>query len=434
VKVTKDKTENSQAYLTVEMEPAELEAAMQQAYKTLVKKANIPGFRKGKAPRNIVESYIGKESIMEEAINDMIPDAYEKALKEQNLEPIAQPEIELTKSEPVTFTAVVPLVPVITLGDYSTIKITPEEAKVTETEVDHVIEHLQHQNAIWEPMERPVATSDTVTINVKSDAEGKTFVNRDGLQYAVEPGSNFPAPGFSEQILGMNRDEEKEFEITLPADYVRTELAGKKVAFKVKITEIKQEKLPEINDDFAKTVSSECQDVKALREIILKDLNAREEERLKSEYEDKVIQSLIDISKLEYPPVIVEREITRLLNQQLQYIQMSGVNLQEYLKAIKKSPEEMRKDLQPRAEKRVKQSLVLGKLAEQEKIEVSDDEVRAEIETLMATTPEKQQAEARQQLESSTDNIKDMLEIRKALQKLAETAKADNKPQEIKNE
>jgi trigger factor len=181
--------------------------------------------------------------------------------------------------------------------------------------------------------------------------------------------------------------------------------------------------LPEVNDDFAKTVSPECQDIKSLRERISADLKTREEERIKAEYEDKVIQTLIDISKLEYPPVLVEREITRLLNQQFQYLQMNGVKLDEYIKSLKKTPEEMRNDLKPRAEKRVKQSLVLEKLGEQEKLEVSDEEVNSEIESLIKTTTENKQAEMRSSLESSRDSLKEMLIVRKALQRLVEIAK-----------
>jgi trigger factor len=363
---------------------------------------------------------------MEDAINDMIPDAYDEAIKEQDLKPIAQPEIELTQTEPVIFKAVVPLAPVVTLGDYKTIRIEPQEANVSEEEVEHVIEHLQHQNATWEPVERPVQLNDMVIIDVKSQVEGNDFLNRDGIQYAVEEGTNFPAPGFGEHLPGMNRGDEKEFNIHLPEDYARKEFAGKEATFKVTINEIKLEKLPEINDDFAKTVSSECPDMTALRATILKDMKAREEDRVKSEYDDKVIDALINMSKLEYPPVIVEREVTRLLNQQLQYMQMSGINLEEYMKTIKKTPEDMRKDLQPRAEKRVKQTLVLSKLGEDEKVEVSHEEIDAEIEILLKSTPENQQEEAKSQLESSHESIKDMLVIRKALKQLAEIAKTSN--------
>jgi trigger factor len=425
VKVTKEKIENSQAYLKIEMETAETDVALDQAYKTLVKKANIPGFRKGKAPRNIVEAYIGKDALFQEAVNAMIPEAYDKAIQEQQLQPIDQPLVEIENYNPVTYKAVVPLAPTATLGDYTTIKILPESVSVNEEQVDRVIDNLRHQNGTWEPAERPIAVHDMITLDVKSESEGKTFLNKDGMQYEVEEGYNFPAPGFSEQLKGMTRNEEKEFTLKMPDAWAQKDFAGKEVNFKIKVTEIKQEKLPEVNDEFAKTVSSECSDVRSLRERIKSDLTAREEERNKFEYEDKVIEGLLAISKLEYPPTVIDHEIDRLLNQQLQYLQMSGVNIEEYIKQIQKSPEQMRDEIKPRAEKRVRQSLVMEKFGEQEKIEVSPDEVKAEIDNLLKGVPEDKQTEMRGQFEASSDSVRKVLIIRKALQKLVESAKTD---------
>jgi trigger factor len=434
VKVTKEKIENSQAYLTVEMEPAEVEDALEHAYEHMVKSTNVPGFRKGKAPRTVLERHVGKEALLEHAINDMIPEAYEKAVKEQNIEPIAQPQLELSQIEPVIFKAVVPLPPTVTLGDYKTIKITSEEVKVEESSIDKVLEQLQHQNATWEPVERPVAFNDMVTVNIKSDVEGKAFVNRDGLQYQVEQGTTFPVAGFAEQLIGINLNEEKEFKLLFPADYSRKEYAAKEVSFKVKVSEIKQEKLPEVNEDFVKTVSSECQDIKTLREKIFEDLKSREAERIKNDFEEKTIQALVDMSKLEYPPVLVDQETNRLLNQQLQYLQASGINVEEYLKNIKKSTDELKEDLKPRAVKRVNQSLVLEKIAEQEKIEVSDEDIEKQIESLVQTYAKEKQDEVRTSFHSDTsrDSIKSALLIMKALQKLVDMAKSTDT--EIKSE
>jgi trigger factor len=426
VKVTKEKTENSQAFLTIEVEPGEVETGMQKAYQRVVKKANVPGFRKGKAPRELLERYIGKEALLEEALEDIVPDAYEKALKEQTLEPFAQPKIEVSQMEPVIFKAVVPLPPTVTPGDYKSIKVEPIASDFKDEDVDKVIEQLRHQNAVWEPVERPINTGDMVTMDIKSDVQGKPVINRDGWQYQLEPNTNFPLPGFAAQLVGLNQGEEKEFKLQMPVDYSNTELAGKDVAFRVKIGEIKQEKLPEINDEFAKIASPECQDVAALRERIATELKTRAEERARLDYEEKVIQAAVDISKVEYPPVMLESEIERLFNQQLQYLQMSGVNIESYLKALKKSPDDIRAEMKPRAEKRVLQSLVLEKIAEVEKTEVTDAEIDTEIETLLKSSNEKEQAEMRVSLNtpSSRESIKDMLLLRKAAQQLINIAKS----------
>ncbi len=424
MKATKEKTENSQVFLTVEVEPAEVEIGMQKAYRRVVKKANIPGFRKGKAPRELVERYFGKEYLLEEALEDIIPEAYEKAVKDQGIEPFAQPKIEVSQMEPVTFKAIVPLAPVVTPGDYKSLKVEPIVSDFKEEHIDKVIEQLRHQNAVWEPAERAVAMGDMVTMDIKSDVEGKALINRDGWQYQLDASSNFPLAGFADQLVGLNRGEEKEFTLPMPADYANKELAGKNAAFRVKINEIKQEKLPEVNDEFVKTAAPDCADVAALRERVAKELKDRAEERARLDYEEKVIQATVDISQIEYPPVLVERETERLLNQQLQYMQMSGMNIEEYMKAIKKTPDDLRAELKPRAEKRVKQSLVLEKIAEEDKPEVTDAEIDAEIETMVQSSAEKDRAAMRQSFNASRDAIKDMLKVRKTAQRLIDIAKS----------
>lgn len=436
MKVTKEKTENSQAYLTVEMDPSELEDALQHAYEHMVKGTSVPGFRKGKAPRAVLERHVGKEAVMDHALNDMIPEAYEKAIREQSLEPIAQPQIELEKVEPVIFKAIVPLPPTVVPGDYKNIRMTADEVKVDESSVDKVITQLQHQNATWEPVERAVAFNDLLNIDIQSNVEDKPFVNREGLQYTVEQGGTFPVPGFAEQLIGMNRTEEKEFKIQLPEDYGRKDYAGKEASFKIKVNEIKQEKLPEVNEDFVKTVSSESQDIKSLREMIYADLKSREAERVKNDFEEKLIQTIIDMSTIEYPPVLVEQETNRLLNQQLQYLQYSGVNVEDYLKTIKKNVDQLKEDLKPRAVKRVVQSLILDKIADEEKLEVSDEEIDGEIETFIQTYEESKQPQMREsfQSDSSRNSIKQALRVRKALERLVEIAKTENKQEEVNNE
>ena len=433
MKVTKEKVENSQAYLTVEMDQAEVDVALDGAYKKMVKKTTIPGFRKGNAPRDVFERHVGHEALLEEAINELIPDAYSKAVQEQALEPIAQPDIELEKLEPVVFKAVVPLSPTVTLGDYKTIRMTPDEVKIEEDSVDKVITQLQHQNATWEPVEREVAEKDLLNIDVKSDIDGLPFVNKIGLQYTVEKGSGYLVPGFPEQLIGIARGEEKEFKIKLPDDYGKKEYAGKEANFKVKVNEIKQEKLPEVNDDFIKLVASDCADIKTLREKIFADLKTREEERVKNAFEEKIIQAAVDMSKIEYPPVLVKDEIDRLFNQQLQYLQYSGINVDEYLKMLKKSTDELKEDLRPRAVKRVVQSLVLDKMADEEKLEVSEQEIDAELDAFVLNYEEGQRAQVKESLKASShESVEGGILVRKALAQLVEIAKTDNKKEEAK--
>jgi len=420
MKVTKDKTENSQAYLTIEMDPEETEKSVESAYKRMVKSARVPGFRKGKAPREIFERYVGKASLLEEALNSMVPQAYEDAIKEQELEAIAQPEIEVTKMEPVTFTAVVPLKPAIELGDYYTIKLQPDKAEITESNVDDVIEHLRHQYATWEPVERAVELNDMVAFDVESSVDGETYINQKGAQYQVTAEQVFPAPGFSEQLVGMTKGQEKEFKLTLPEENMEEKYAGKEVSFKITLNEIKQEMLPEMNDAFAQGVDAEFKTMEALKERTLSDLTKRAEERVKADFEEKVIDAVVDISKLEYPPVLVHAEIHRIVDQRFQGNQQE---VEKYLMSVNKTSEELHEELEPIAEKSVRRSLVLGKVIETENITVDDVEIDKEIDEITKDSGENKESIIKVlNTPDARGSIKQRLITRKAVLYLTEIA------------
>lgn len=427
MKVTKEKTEQRQAFLTVELESAEMAEAMEGAYKRLVKKTSIPGFRKGKAPRDVLERSIGRESLLEEAINSMVPQAYEQAVKEQELEPWGQPEIEITQAEPVIFTAVVPLSPTVELGDYNSVRVKMETEEITDEKTDAVMEEIRHQHASWEPVERPVEMGDLVTANIDGTVDERPFVKRLASQYQVEAGAAAPAPGFPEQLVGMNKGEEKEFKLTLPEDYQRPELAGKEVSFKVKIEEIKQEILPEMNDELAGMVSKEFKTVADLREEVVKNLKIQAEEKARMEFEEKVVTSVMDQAAVEYPPVVVEMEINRIINEQARQVQMSGRNMEDYLRSIGKTIEQMREDLRPVANKNIVASLVLGKVAEAEQSSVEEAEIDERLDGMVAGTDESRKEELRKMFDTpnTRESIRQNLMTRKTIDRLAEIAASD---------
>jgi trigger factor len=433
VKVTKEKEEKSQAFITVEVEPTEVETYMEKAYQRLVKRANIPGFRKGKAPRAILERYFGRDGLLNEAFDFLIPDTYEKALKEHSIEAIAQPEIEIIKTEPVTYKATIPLKPVVTLGDYKKIKIEPKEIKVTDKEVDDVIERLRHQHATWEPVDRPVAMHDLLGMDIWSTLEGKPFLNQKGWQYQVVEDSNFPSPGFGKELVGMKKDEEKEFKCRFPDDFVRKELAGKEVSFKVRLNEIKQEVLPEVTDDFAKQIETELPNVTALRDKILSELNNKADDDIKTDLEERTIDAAVAESKLEYPEILTKLETDRIIKRQMERFQSGEKPLDEYLKMINKTEQQLRDELKPFAEKNVTCALVLDKISQEEKIEIPDADVDAEIEKMVKPAEEKNKDELRRIFNSpqARESIKDGLLTRKTIECLVEIAKvSDNKSKE----
>lgn len=419
MKITKDKTENSQMFLTIEMEPEEVEESMQVAFKRLNKKARIPGFRKGKAPRDIFERYLGKEYLMEEALNDLIPTAYAKAVEERSIEAIAQPKIEIEQMKPLIMKATVPLKPTVELGDYKSLKVEKETIEITGEKVDEVIEQLRHQHATWEPVEgRPVEFDDLLIMDIVGMLGDKNVIEQKGAQYQVVAGQTFPVLGFAEQLVGMNPGDEKEFELEYPEDYGDEELAGNKVKFKINAIEIKKEVLPEISDEFAKTVGTEFETMAALRERAETDMKERAEQQSKSNFEEEIIHGIADISKVEYPPVLVESEITRILNQQFQ---RSSQSLEDYLATVGKTEEELREDLRPSAEHRVVHSLVLSKVAEVEEIEVSNEEVDEEIEDMVKDSTDKKE-ELRKFFSDPQirDSIVQNMLTRKTMEKLTE--------------
>lgn len=425
MKVTNEKIEGRQAFLSIEMEPAEVEESLEESYHRLLKKTDIPGFRRGKAPRVILERHLGRESLLEDALDNLLPKACKKAIEEQKLEAIASPSIEIAQTDPVIFKAIVPLQPTIKLGDYHQIQVTPQPVEVSEDDVSAIIERLRHQHATWEPVERPVGFNDLVVLDIESRVEDKPFINRKGVQYQVVQNYPFPVPGFAEQLLGMGRDEGKEFRLQLPPDYPKGELAGKEAWFKVKVVEIKQERLPELNDGFAKEVDPDIETLGLLRERIYGNLRLRADEKAKLDFEERVVDAVVNVTQVEFPPVLVETEIDWLLNQRLQRWQAAGGGLEEYFRSINKTEEELRKELRPLATKRTIGSLVLGEVAKAEKIEVSNSEIDAEIKDMTQDTDEAKKDELKRLLNTpqSRDSIKQTLTTRKTVQRLAEIAK-----------
>ena len=410
------------------MEPAEVEESLEEAYHRLVRETDVPGFRRGKAPRAILERYLSRESLLEDALNNLLPKACKKAIEEQKLEAIASPSIEIAQTDPVIFKAIVPLRPTIKLGDYQHIQVTPEPVEVSDDDVSAIIERLRHQHAAWEPVERPVGFNDLVVLDIESNVEDKPFINRKGAQYQVLQNYSFPVPGFAEQLLGMERDGDKEFRLQLPPDYPKGELAGKEAWFKVRVVEIKQERLPELNDGFAKEVAPDIETLDSLRERIYGNLQVRAEEKARIDFEERVVEAVADVTQVEFPPVLVEMEIDRLFSQRLQRWQAAGGSLEEYLRSINKTEEELREELRPLATRRTVWSLVLGEVAKVEKIEVSGSEVDAEIESMVKDTDEAKKGELKGFLNTpqSRESIKQTLMTRKTIQRLVEIAKGSN--------
>lgn len=419
MKVSSERIENSQVVLKVEAEPEEVERSLEEAYRHLVKRADVPGFRRGKAPRAMLERYLGKEALLGEAVERLVPQLYSRAVEEQGIDAIAQPEIEITQTDPVIFKATVPLRPTVELGNYREIRVDPEPVEVAEEEMEKAIEQVRYQHAPWQPVERPIQFGDLVTIDVKGSLEDGSLLDRKDLQYQVLKALPFPVPGFSEQLEGLDKGEEKEFTISFPADYEISHLAGKEYLFRVVVSEIKEQKLPEVNDEFAKSVGEGFEDLESLRQRIASALKALAEEKERRRFEEKVIDAVVELSKVDFPPVLVEREIDRLIRE-------TEASLEEGIRSRGRSEEELREELRPLATRRATIYLVLGKMAEEERIEVAEAEIEEEVEAIAQSAGERGE-EIRRMFNSTTarQSLKEVLLTRKTVKRLMEIASGE---------
>ncbi|MCL0098441.1 trigger factor [Dehalococcoidia bacterium] len=377
MRISSDRIEGCQMSLNIEAEPEEMERALEGTYRRLVKQAVVPGFRKGKAPRPMLERHLGRTALLNEAWDRLVPELYEQAVKEQGIEVFGQPQVEVTQVDPLIFKATVPVRPVVELGDYHAIKVTPEVVEVTGDKIDEALEKLRRTQVVWEPVEREARLGDLVGLYVEGSIEGKILLDKESEWYHLSADSTAPVPGFAGQVVGMKAGDEKEFALPFPEDHANPELAGKDCLFKVSISEVKEEHLPELNDEFAKSLEQDVETMDQLREKIAGSLKAAADSDARNKLERQVVEAVVGQADLEFPAVLVEREVDRMVHQQM--MALGGLDIDEYLKLRNLTREQYRDQLRPVAEKRVANALVLKKVAEEEKMEVSDSEVDAEV-------------------------------------------------------
>ena len=421
MKISSEPIENSQVSLNIEMEATEVDEYLDKAYGHLVSRIKVPGFRKGKTPRAILERHIGKDTLLQEALEHMIPDAYQKALVEQKIEAVARPEIQIIQTDPVVFKAIVPVYPTVTLGEYKGIRVESKPVEVTEKEMEAAIQQLRLQHATLVPVDRPAQIGDAVTMDIEGESEGKPFTIRKDLVYELVKESPLPLPGFAEKLEGIAKGEDRSFTLSYPADYKIPELASKDYAFKVKATEIKEQELPEVDDELAKTIGLES--LVALQEQLATRLKDRAEEIARSELEQKIMDEAVELSKVEYPPVLVEHEIERLVDDEARGFKDGLKGLESYLKSVNKTMEAHGEELRPVASRRVVRSLVLEKIAAAEKIEVDNSEIDEQIEK-MAKDADKQAEDVRKlfNLPQARKSIENFVLSRKTMDRLKQIA------------
>ena len=380
-----EKLEKSMAKLTITVEAAKFDAAVDSAYQKNKGKIALPGFRKGKAPRAMIEKMYGTGVFYEDAANELIPEAYETAAKESELEIVAQPEIEVTQMEKGTdfiFTATVAIKPEVTLGDYKGIEVEKKEAEVSEEEITAEIDKAREANSRLITIEdRATEDGDTVIIDFDGYVDGKQFEGGYAEDYTLVLGSHSFIDNFEDQLVGKNLGEDVEVNVTFPEEYHVDELKGKPALFKVKIKEIQKKELPELDDDFAQDVS-DFDTLDEYKADVEKKILENKENQIKREQEDQIIEKIIENAQMEIPQQMITAQTRQMTQEFAQRLQSQGLSLEQYMQFTGLTPQKMMEDLEPQALKRIQSRLVLEAVVAAENIESSDEEIDKELENM----------------------------------------------------
>ncbi len=420
-----EKTENAnEVKLELTVEAQKFSEAIQKVYFQSAKYFNIPGFRKGKAPMNIVEKYYGKEIFYEDAFNEVAPEVLEEALKENNIEAVSRPDIEVTqieKGKDLIFTAVFQTKPEAELGKYKGIEIPKIEYNVSDEDINHELGHMQEHNARLISVEdRAVEKGDISVIDFEGFVDGVAFEGGKAENHELEIGSNTFIPGFEDQIIGMKIDEEKDINVKFPDEYFSKDLAGKDATFKVKLHEIKKKELPTLDDEFAKDVS-EFDTLEELKKSIKDKMEKENEQKQKYETEDAVIKAVCENVKVDIPSGMIENETEDMLRNIENRLSYQGLKLEQYLNMMGKTAEEVKKEYEPQAIEAIKSRLMLEAVIKAEKIEATEDEIVEKVKE-MAKNYGKSEDEFIKN-ENVRKYIKSGLESEKALEFLVKNAK-----------
>lgn len=444
MKVSTEKIPDSQVLMTIEVEQERLDQARKDAVKKLSPKAKVPGFRPGKAPPDMVRRYFGEEAILDEALDALVPQVYVEAIQaNEGIEPIARPRLEVATTDPLVVKATIPVRPTVELPDYSDVRVSVEPVAVEESRIDDTIEALRRRAATLEPMERELGWGDVVRMEIEAyvevegaaptlvDPSGKPLVaskqrepivNRQEAEVQLNQDADVLFPGFEEQLVGKKKGDRLELELEVPEGVGDDRFKGKQAHFSVSILETKQEVLPEVDDDFLKAIGDGYATLEALRERIRADIVRAEERAREDRWHGEILAALVERATIEYPPVLVEAEIDNLLHDQFGHVQHEP-NFSEYLQSLGISVAEMREQARPAAEARLRNGLVLGKVTEMEGIDVTDEEVGAEIERMVASSgPQGEQMRQLFATDEARRTLRRNLLTRKTLNRLVEIA------------
>jgi trigger factor len=420
--VTKDSVTTTEVTLTISMDSDDEEPFLNRSYRRVASRVRIPGFRPGKAPRAVVENHMGREALVHEALEFMIPESLDQVLKDEDIQAFMEPQLEVIDMAPVSFKAVVPLEPVVELGEFQAIRLERETVEVTGDQVDHVLEDLRFESAPWEPVERPLAFGDLVTMNVKGSIEGEEVIDDNGIDYIPAMDNNMPFPGFSVYLEGMAEEQNKEFTLSVPDDYPQENYAGKECRFNVEVLAIKEKNLPELDDEFAKGVRDGYESLEALTDFVRQRLIDEAEVNETRCLEASSLEELKKLAKIEVSKLVYQRELDLMYEERERSLRNQQIDMELYLSYSGQTEDELREQMKPQAEERLNTMLVLRKLADLENIEISDEDVEGEITNLISSTGGESETAMRQALntENAKESVRSSLMNRKIMARLVE--------------
>jgi trigger factor len=427
--VTKwEKLEGNNGVLTIEVDAEKVEKALDQAFHKVVQKVNVPGFRKGKVPRPLFEKRFGIESLYQDALDILLPEAYGAAIDEAGIEPVDRPEVDVEQMEQgknLIFKATVTVKPEVKLGEYKGLEVEDLATEVTDEDVDAELKQLQERNAeLAVKEEGTVENGDTAVIDFEGFVNGEAFEGGKGENYSLEIGSGSFIPGFEEQLVGLEAGAEKDVEVTFPEDYHAENLAGKLATFKVKIHEIKSKQLPELDDEFAKDVNENVETLEELKAETKKNLEETKKQEADNHKRSTLIEKASENTEVDIPEAMVNTELDRMMQEFEQRLQMQGMTLDMYFQFSGQDQDALRSQMKEDAGKRVRTNMTLEAIAEAENIQVSDEEIDAELQKMSEMYQmDIESLKKALEMQGGTSAITGDLKVRKAIDFLVENSK-----------
>ncbi len=381
-----EKQEGNTGVLTVEVPAEEVNAGLDKAFKKVVKEINVPGFRKGKMPRQMFEKRFGAESLYQDALDFILPDAYANAVEEAGINPVDRPEIDIEtieKDQPLVFTAKVIVKPEVTLGEYKGLEASKPDTEVSDEDIENQLKENQERLAeLTVKEDEAIVEGDTAVIDFEGFVDGEAFEGGEGTDYSLEIGSNSFIPGFEEQLVGAKSGEEKEVEVTFPEEYHAAELAGKAATFKVKVNEVKGKELPELNDELAKEIDPEVESLDALRTKMKDSLVAEKKSAADASLRDELVQKAAENATIDIPHAMIHTEMDRMMSDFEQRLTQQGMNLDLYYQFSGQDEAALREQMHGDAETRVRVSMTLEAIAEAENMQVTSEDIDKELEKM----------------------------------------------------